>query len=428
MANPMTANHSTFATPEETAHLSLELGRLLLANGSDTARAKEAVERFAQGLGYESHLSITYEALLLTVIAENQFRTKVGSHIPATTVNMTAVESLNRIVDDTASGRLDVVAAASRLTAVEDSKPLYPWWLVTAALGLTGASLSRLFGGDWPVFATVFVASMVGTAVRLRLGRWHVHPLVIPFITALVSGIIGGLGMKLYPSNAPALCLIAPAMLLVPGVPLINSIRDAINNNMVLALARLSFAVLAVVAIALGLFAATIITGVGIPISGPTPLLPITEDAVFSALTTIGYVFLFNITARAAWACIICGMCCHALRTALLHCGLDIITGTLIGSLVAGLLAHIFAQRFRTPPTTFAFPSVVALVPGSYAFRAVIGGLHILRSGDLAPSGLVAETASLILYTVLLTSAIAVGLAIALSVPLPAWHRNPNAV
>ena len=423
----MTANHSTIATPEETAHLSLELGRFLLMNGSDTAHVKSAVERFTQGLGYQAHLSITYEALLLTVISEGQFRTKVGSHIPATMVNMSAVESLNRIVDETASGLLDASTASLRLAALEHSKPLYLWWLVAAALGLTGASLSRLFGGDWFIFITVFFASMIGTIVRQRLGRWNFHLLAIPFLTALVSGVIGGLGMRLHPGNIPALCLIAPGMILVPGVPLINGIRDAINNNMVLSLGRISCAVLTVVAIALGLFAATMVTGVGISITGSTPLLAISEDAVFSALTTIGYVFLFNVTARAAWACILCGVCCHALRTTLLHCGLDIISGTLLSSMVAGVLAQLFARHFRTPPTTFAFPSVVALVPGSYAFRAVIGALHILRSGALASSGLVAETMSLILYTIFLTCAIAMGIAIALAVPLPVWGRKPHA-
>ena len=38
------------------------------------------------------------------------------------------------------------------------------------------------------------------------------------------------------------LCLIAPGMILVPGVPLINGIRDAINNNLGLSLARLGSA------------------------------------------------------------------------------------------------------------------------------------------------------------------------------------------
>jgi len=424
----MIQNASNAVSTEQAAHLSLELGRLLSANGSDTAYVKEAVERFARGLGYEAHLLVTYETLLLTLIADGEFRTKVGRHIPATSVNMAAVEGLNRIVEETASGLMDGPTAASRLMALEHAKPLYPWWLVAAALGLTGASLSRLFGGDWSVFATVYIASAIGTAVHQQLGRWHVHLLAIPFLTALVSGILGGVGMRLYPSAMPALCLIAPGMILVPGVPLINSIRDAITNNMVLSVARLSFAVLVVAAIGLGLFAATAITGVGIPVSGPTPLLPIPEDALFSALATIGYVFLFNVTARVAWACVVCGVCCHALRTTLMHFGLDIVSGTLIGSMVAGVLAHIFSRIFLTPPTTFAFPGVVALVPGSYAFRAIIGTIQILRSAGSASGPLVAETISLVIYTVLLTSAIAVGLAIALAVPLPGQHRRQDQI
>lgn len=420
----MTTNSSNATNTEEAAHLSLILGRLLLASGADTAHTQDSVERFALGLGYETHLLITYEALLLTLIASDGFRTKVGSHVPATTVNMTEVEELNQIVDETASGRLDATAAAPRLTKLENGQPLYPRWLIAAALGLTAASLSRLFGGDWPVFATVFVAATLGTAVRQQLGRWHVHLLAIPFLSALVSGIIGGLGMRLHPGATPALCLIAPGMILVPGVPLINSIRDAINNNMVLSLARLSFALLVVVAIALGLFAATAITGVGIPVWGPTALLPILEDAAFSALTTIGYVFLFNVPLRVAWACVLCGVCCHALRTTLMHLGLDIVSGTLISSMVAGLLARTFSSVFRTPSTTFAFPSVVALVPGSYAFRAVIGGLQILRAAGNTSNPVVGETISLVIYTILLTSAIAIGVAIALALPLPNGLRT----
>jgi uncharacterized membrane protein YjjP (DUF1212 family) len=426
MENVMIPNSSNATTTEEVAHLSLLLGRLLLSSGADTSHAQDAVERFALGLGYETHLLITYEALLLTVIGNDGFRTKVGSHVPATIVNMARVEELNRIVDETASGLLDATSAASRLLTLENGRPLYSRWLIAAALGLTASSLSRLFGGDWSVFATVYVAATLGTSVRQQLGRWHVHLLAIPFISALVSGVIGGLGMRLHPGTTPALCLIAPGMILVPGVPLINSIRDAINNNMVLSLARLSFALLVVVAIALGLIAATAITGVGIPVWGPTALLPILEDAVFSALTTIGYVFLFNVPLRFAWACVLCAVCCHALRTTLMHWGLDIVSGTLISSMVAGLLARIFFGAFQTPPTTFAFPSVVALVPGSYAFRAVIGGIQILRAAGNTPSPVIAETISLVIYTILLTSAIAIGVAIALALPLPNRHQKHN--
>ena len=422
----MTGDRAKFPAAENAAHLSLLLGRLLLMNGAETAQVRSSVERFAEGLGYEARLVITYEALLLTVVADGGFRTKVGRHVQTTSVNMAAIESLNRITDEIASGVLDAASAGARLDAVEHAGALYPRWLVAISLGLTGACLSRLFGGDWPVFITVFVAAAIGTAVRQQLGRWKAHPLAIPLITALVSGTIGGWGMRLHPGAVPALCLIAPGMILVPGVPLINGIRDAISSNMDLALARLAFSALIVVAIALGLAAAAAVTSVAIPVFELNPLLPIPEDAIFSALTTIGYVFLFNVGSRVFWACILCGVCCHALRTTLLHCGLDIISGTLIASMVAGILAHIFSRLFRTPSVTFAFPAVVALVPGSYAFRAFVGGLQILRASGSASIPLVAETMSLVMYVILLTSAIAIGLAVALAMPLPGLRQKNN--
>jgi len=89
-------------------------------------------------------------------------------------------------------------------------------------------------------------------------------------------------------------------------------------------------------------------------------------------------------------------------------------------------MLELKVRRTSNLPATFAFPSVVALAPGSYAARAIIGGIQILRSGANAPGPLVAETMSLVIYTVVLTSAIALGLAIALAAPLPSWYRRQN--
>jgi uncharacterized membrane protein YjjP (DUF1212 family) len=279
------------ASTEEAAHLSLQLGRLLLVNGAETAHVQTTVETFAAGMGCEAHLLVTFEALLLTVISGGDFRTKVGLHVVGMTVDMTAVQALNQIAAETACGRVDVTEARARLAAVEGGRPLYSHWLVACALGLTAASLSWLFGGDGSIFITAFIAGTCAILVQQQLRRLHVHPLAITFLTALAGGVAGGLGMRLHPGVAPALCLIAPGMILVPGVPLINSIHDAIDNNMSLSLARLAWALLVVTAIAFGLFAATLLTGIAIPTSGATPLLPIAQDALFSALATIGYVF-----------------------------------------------------------------------------------------------------------------------------------------
>jgi uncharacterized membrane protein YjjB (DUF3815 family) len=198
-------------------------------------------------------------------------------------------------------------------------------------------------------------------------------------------------------------------MILVPGVPLINGVQDMIKNHLTLGISRLGFAGLVTAAIALGLFAATMITGVIIPVDEPTRAIPIPQDALFSALAALGYAFLFNVPPRVAWACVLCGVASHTTRTFCLGQGIDIVAGTLVGALAAGFLAQVFARHFAAPAAAFAFPGVVAMVPGAYAFRAVIGSLEIAH-GAIAPS-LVTETFALGITVVLMVAAIAVGVA-----------------
>ena len=107
-------------------------------------------------------------------------------------VGMTAVAAVNRLVDDAESGRRGLAQARAELDAVEHRPPEYGRWLVVVALGLTAASLSRLFGGDWPTFAVTWLAGAAGTWLRQELGRRHLNPIVIPFAAASLSGIIGG--------------------------------------------------------------------------------------------------------------------------------------------------------------------------------------------------------------------------------------------
>ena len=97
--------------------------------------------------------------------------------------------------------------------------------------------------------------------------------------------------------------------------------------------------------------------------------------------------------------------------------GLDITSATLLGATVAGLFARLCARACRVPPVIFALPGVVAMVPGSYAFRAGIGGVELMRQGASASFQLGAETLSLVITAVLITVAIAIGLTLALSIP-----------
>jgi len=394
---------------EVVAHLALQIGRLLLANGADTEQAMNAVVSFAAAFGCEAHLAVSYEALILTVVAGDNFRTKIGHRLPGMNVGMTVIEAVDGVIEAAACGRLSLPEARAALDAIEHAPPVYPRWAVMAALGVTAASLSRLFGGDWGSVAVAGVAGAAATWPRLAFAAHGVNPVLAAFAVALAGGAIGGVGVHLGVTASAALCLVAPAMILVPGVPLINGVQDIIRGHATLGVSRLGFAAAVVAAIAIGLFAATMLTGVRIPVAGPTIVAGAAQDAVFSALAAAGFAVLFGVPVRMAWGCVICGVASHTSRTLLFGAGIDLITGTLIGSLAAGFLAWLLTRRFHAPQAAFAFPGVVALVPGAYAFRAVIGSLAIAH-GTAGPA-LISQTLSLALSAVLMIAGIAVGVA-----------------
>jgi uncharacterized membrane protein YjjB (DUF3815 family) len=208
---------------------------------------------------------------------------------------------------------------------------------------------------------------------------------------------------------------VAPGMIVVPGVPLINGVRDVVQNHVTIGLARLATSSIIVLMIALGLFCAAIATGVDLPVDERMALQPLPADAAFSAIVAVGFALLFNVPIRLAWVCAVCGLVSHPLRTALLNTGLDIVPATLLAAAAGGVLSHYLARVFRAPAATFVFPAVLAMIPGSYGFRAAIGCLRILQLGGAAPPPLVAETLSLSVATGLLTMAIAIGVVVPLS-------------
>ncbi len=408
-------------TIDEVAHLALYVGRLLLLNGADTGQVEADVERFALAFGCSAQLTVNYETLLLTLVAGDRFRTKIGKRVPAMGVGMAALAELDVLLGKVASGQCRLQEIRPALEAVEHAKPQYNRWLVVVALGLTAASLSRLFGGDWPAFAVAWLAGAAGTWLRQEMGRRHANPFAIPFAAATLSGIVGGIGVALGVSATPTLCLVAPGMIIVPGVPLINGFQDVIRNHMTLGIGRLGFSALVTSAIAFGLFVATVVTGATIPVVEPARFVGIPEDAAFSALAAVGFALLFNVPPRIAWACVLCGIASHTTRTLMVHLGLNVVGGTLIGAGVVGFLAQLFSRYFRAPAVVFSFPGVVAMMPGAYAFRMGVGCLQIVQGG--ASSDLFQATVTLGIEVVLMVAAIAIGVVIPAAILAPRQHH-----
>lgn len=396
---------------EELLHLTLLVGRNLLQSNQETDLVHEAIARTAEAYGASAHTVVTYESLIITLSRGDQFRTKAGKHIQVLNVNMETIAASETILLEIESGLLDCQTATVRFEAVDAKPPTTNRWMVVGGLALTCAALSRLFGGDWATFGIAGAAGFVCMWVRTEFARRKGNGFLGVFAAAFAGGCVAGIAVRLGLSTMPAICFLAPGMILVPGVPLVNGVQDIVKNHMVLGVSRLVFSVGIVISIALGLILATALTGVDVPVAESSPLLPVWEDAIFAGLAALGYGLLFNVPWRLAWVGVICGMASHSLRIGCMELGFNIILGSLFGALTAGLIAHVISRRFQVPFAAFVFPGVVAMIPGSLAFRAMIGLLEMIRLGQNAPLPLVAETLTLLATALLMVVAIGVGVA-----------------
>jgi uncharacterized membrane protein YjjP (DUF1212 family) len=111
----------------DVAHLGLRLGRLMLLNGADTAHVQDAVVGFARQFGFQAHLLVHAEGLLLTLEDAGGFRTKIGTPVTGLAVNMDALIAVERL---RAPAGMTMPEIERLLDAVEHGPRRYPagWW------------------------------------------------------------------------------------------------------------------------------------------------------------------------------------------------------------------------------------------------------------------------------------------------------------
>ncbi|NWC92980.1 MULTISPECIES: threonine/serine exporter ThrE family protein [unclassified Pseudomonas] len=402
---------------ERVAQITARIGRILLTHGADTRHTQGTLTEVARALGHTVQVVVTADALLITAGADAQFQTTTAHVLGGMTVDMGTLIALQHVIDAICDGSLALPLIDARLDGVERATPQHSAWCMAVGVAITAGSLARLFGAEWSVVAAAFVAGLFSALLRRVLGRYPLNAVAVVFITALLSGLCSILVLHgCFGGVSPVLCLTAAGMILVPGVPLINGVRDLVSGHPGNGLARIGGGSMTVLVIGFAVFLAAAVAGDSLPIDSGPGALPLGYDMLFAATAAAGYALFFNVPWRLLWVCMLCGVASHGVRTLLQQHGFDLAIASLLGAFAAGVVALIVGLRLRVPAVAFAFPGIVALVPGSYGFRASVGSLELMSQGANSTLPLIATTTSLVITTVIVSAAIAVGLLLALAV------------
>lgn len=110
-------------------------------------------------------------------------------------------------------------------------------------------------------------------------------------------------------------------------------------------------------------------------------LLMLLDDMFFSAIPAVGFALVFNVPKRVLKYCAILGMLGHGLRTLLVYFDMPLIFATFIGAGLIGFIGVHLSHRYLAHPKVFTVAAVIPMIPGVYAYKAMIAIVQINHYG-----------------------------------------------
>lgn len=109
--------------------------------------------------------------------------------------------------------------------------------------------------------------------------------------------------------------------------------------------------------------------------------LLILEKGFFAAIAALGFAAVSNPSKAAFRYVPIIAFLGNALRFSLMtYAGMNIAIATFLASVFAGFIAVGFAYHARYPIEVFAFPALLPMIPGQFAYRSILGMIRFMES------------------------------------------------
>ncbi|MBD1575257.1 hypothetical protein HC723_02155 [Vibrio sp. S11_S32] len=151
-------------------------------------------------------------------------------------------------------------------------------------------------------------------------------------------------------------------------------------------------------------------------------LLALLNDMFFASIPAVGFALVFNVPVKALKYCALGGALGHGTRFLLLHYGVPIEWATLCAATLVGMVGVHWSHRFLAHPKVFTVAAMIPMIPGVYAFKAMIAVV------ELSHVGYSPELLAILIDNFLQAIFIIASLAIGLAMPGLLFYRRKSVV
>ncbi len=249
---------------ERTAGFALDLATQMLVNGGEISRAEDTMTRVCRAYNCNVVHMFTITTLVILTVARDEGEPSYTAirRVPGYSYNLTALEELNRLSRHMCQDLPPLEEGFRCLREIQGDTVVRPTMSFWGGI-ITAFFLAMFFGGVPRDGLCAGLLAVLLYVLDHYIYRPRMNRVVTRFISSMLAGcgaillIKAGIGVHLDMVN------IGFIMVLIPGIPLTNSIRDLLGGDIISGLLRFVDSMLQALAIAGGLAVAILFFGGG---------------------------------------------------------------------------------------------------------------------------------------------------------------------
>lgn len=106
-------------------------------------------------------------------------------------------------------------------------------------------------------------------------------------------------------------------------------------------------------------------------------IITVLRDFSIAFIVAVCWGILFGSPRRVLWVAGLLGGMGHCVRFVLVELNFGLITATLAGSVLIGLVGIVIAHRVNNPPVVFTMPACITMIPGMFAYKTMLAGIKV---------------------------------------------------
>lgn len=239
----------------------LDMGEAMISSGAEIYRAEDTLRRIGKTYGaITCEIFIITSSIVITLQMKDEApRTQTRRVQRSVDNNFTRLEDLNKLSRDVCSRPVPVEELQKRIDALSGDRGRR--WLLLAGDMIAAAAFAVFFHGTWVDGVAAGLVGIFIWVLQMYIAPICMNPVVYEFIASLFSGVLICLACRLFPFLHRDQIMIGDIMLLIPGIPFTNSLRDILLGDTLSGIVRLVEALLLAIVMTLGILAAIFLVG-----------------------------------------------------------------------------------------------------------------------------------------------------------------------